>query len=279
MIDTRKKEKHHLGSMDMKLEEHDTYIAVRFFEERTNKVPGIVLRLHVFDEDYDSVSKKARQIFSANNVNQMRFRQHPSGASAAEEEVIKAFNNVEITTHFRKNGRVSIYKKYFNHKLHQDTDIPAEKHFDDHGNLVMQFYYNKGKRHRDAIKGPQQTITRYDIHGLPNYKEDYYFINDEQKKKITWSGNHVHLAHGMYMEFEEFFETSPVVNTKLRNKTYTQGGYPLLHKEDGPARITYNIQGQMIVREYYMHGDRFGYNLNLPDEMVKTYYENLQIIK
>lgn len=277
MSDTRKKEKLTVGSMDMKVEEHDTYICIRFFEHRNKpKEPGIVMRLRVFGEDFDAVYKKAHSLFNINNVNQRRFNEHPSGSAPIEELIFKSFSDVEINTCFRKNGRISIYKKYFKTKLHQDTDIPAEKHFDDHGNLKNEYYYIKGKRHRDMDKGPQQILVTYDYAGNPVQKQEYFFIDNEQKKKLTW-----HYINGKdpYLTFEEYFTQTPKVQAKIRNNIISTGGYPVLHNEAGPARLSYSNNGKVISREYVINGDRFGYNLDISDDMVKTYYENLQIIK
>jgi antitoxin component YwqK of YwqJK toxin-antitoxin module len=136
-------------------------------------------------------------------------------------------------------GDLEEKKYYINGELHRE-DGPAEIYYDYDGNIKYESYWLNGKRHRED--GP----------AIKDVKREYYHDGDkicEYSYEEYWVSGVKYNDNGSAIQGKTYFSFP---NGNLLNEEYFTNGK--LHREDGPASISYYNNGNIKSEAYYTNG-------------------------
>lgn len=285
------KYKHINQDIKMMVEERQLSTSVRFFKEHKKLGYQLLFRVDVFEQDFESVNEQMSKVFNSKHIDFLRLQENLRSSYAEDFSYFAnlwKFENFQLKTFFRKNGRASTIRHVVKNKLHHDDDVPSYQSWDDQGNLGTTFYYKRGKKHRDPNAGPADIKNFY-------YKNEIYsrieeFIDTGSMKLVKTYGAPAgpNGRKKLFLTKEEFFQSfDRKIVAKYNNLPSGYYGSNKLpkdeitvpHNETGPAIIHYDENGKKEHFFYAMYGKHFEIDFEIPPEHLKTYFENLQIIQ
>lgn len=200
-------------------------------------------------------------------------------------KILHSINDKPSIKIFRNNNELLSEEYHKNGKLHKDNDKPAIIRYDhSRGNcyVSVELFYKNGKLHRDNNMPAIVTYGfNYDendncttyifreiwlINGTcmrtDNKATDIQYYSNGNKEIEYWSINNIKNSYHDYIwstkKLYRFDDLPSVIvyykNGKIKSELWRSGYY--LHRINKPAKIKYDINGEIRKEKYYIDGIR-----------------------